>query len=66
MAQVVSRRPLAAESWVRARVNQRGICDGKVALGQAFLEFFDFPLSIYHSTIALQTNIIWGMRNILT
>jgi hypothetical protein len=25
-----------------------------------------FSLSIYHSTVALQTHIIWGMRNMLT
>jgi hypothetical protein len=28
-------------------------------------EFFGFYLS-YHSTVALQTHIIWGMRNMLT
>jgi hypothetical protein len=27
-----------------------------------FSEFFRFPLSMYHSTVALQTHIIWGMR----
>jgi hypothetical protein len=27
---------------------------------------FGFPLSIYHSTVALQTRIIWGMCNMLT
>jgi hypothetical protein len=31
-----------------------------------FSEFFGFPLSIYPSTAALQTHIIWGMRNMLT
>jgi hypothetical protein len=29
-------------------------------------EFFGFPLSIYHSTVVLQTHIIWAMRNMLT
>jgi hypothetical protein len=37
----------------------------KAALGQLFLRV-GFPLSIYHSTVAFQTHIIWGMRNILT
>jgi hypothetical protein len=31
-----------------------------------FSEFFGFTLSIYHSTNALQTPIIWGMRIMLT
>jgi hypothetical protein len=31
-----------------------------------FSEFFGFPLSVYHSTVALQTHIIWGMYNMLT
>jgi hypothetical protein len=63
MAQVVSRRPLTAEAWVRARV---GLVVDKVALGQVFLRVLRFPLSVYHSTVALQTHIIWGMRNMLT
>jgi hypothetical protein len=31
-----------------------------------FSEFFGFPLSIYHSIVALQTHIIRGIRNMLT
>jgi hypothetical protein len=30
-----------------------------------FSEFLDFPLSVHNSTVALQTDIIWGMRNLL-
>jgi hypothetical protein len=30
-----------------------------------FSEFFGLLLSIYHPTVALQTLIIWGMRNML-
>jgi hypothetical protein len=43
-----------------------GFVVDKVALGQVFSEFFGFPLSIYNSIVALQTHIIWGMRNVLT
>jgi hypothetical protein len=62
MAEVVSRRPLATEARVRAWVNPCGICGGQVALGQVFLRV----VLSYHSTVALQTHIIWGMRNMLT
>jgi hypothetical protein len=30
-----------------------------------FSEFFGLPLSVYHSAVAVQTHIIWGMRNML-
>jgi hypothetical protein len=68
MAQVVSRRTPTAEARVLARVNPCGICGGQRGTGTAFFfsEFFGFPLSIYNSTVALQTHIIWGMRNMLT
>jgi hypothetical protein len=33
MAQAVSRRPLTAEAWVRARVNPCEICGGKSGTG---------------------------------
>jgi hypothetical protein len=59
MAQVVSRWPLAAEAWVRARVNPCGIFGGQSSTGTGF------SLSVYQSTVALQTHIIWGMRNML-
>jgi hypothetical protein len=67
MAQVVSRQPLTVEARVRARVNPCGICGGQSGTGTGFSpSFFRFPLSVYHSTVALQTHIIWGMRNMLT
>jgi hypothetical protein len=47
MAQVVSRRPLSAESRVRARVNPCGICGGQSGTGIGLSpEFFGFPLSV--------------------
>jgi hypothetical protein len=56
MAQVVSRRPLTAEARVRVRVSPCGICGGQSGTGTGFFsEFFGFPLSIYHSTVDLQT-----------
>jgi hypothetical protein len=67
MAEVVSRRPLTVEAWVRALLNPCGICGGQSGAGTGFsLSSLVFPLSIYHSTITLQTHIIWGMRNMLT
>jgi hypothetical protein len=66
MAQVVSRWPLTAEAQVHARVNPCGICGGQHGTGTGFsLSFLVLP-SIYHSTVALQTHIIWGMCNMLT
>jgi hypothetical protein len=66
MAQVVSRRPLTAEARVRARVNPYGICGGQNNTGTGFSPSSSvFPCQ-YHATVALQTHIIWGMRNMLT
>jgi hypothetical protein len=66
MAQVVSSRPLTAEARVRARVNPCGICGGQSVTGTGFSPSSSvFPCQ-YHSTVALQTHIIWGMRNMLT
>jgi hypothetical protein len=58
-------RRLVADLSPRRSVHLGFMVD-KVALGQVFSEFFGFPLLIYHSTVALQTHIIWGMRNMLT
>jgi hypothetical protein len=66
MAQVISLWPLTAKARVRAQVNPCGICCGQSGTGTGFLyEFFGFPLSVYHSNYALQTHIMWGMRDML-
>jgi hypothetical protein len=66
MAQVVSRRSLTAEARVRTRVNIYGICGGQSGTGTGFSPSSSVSLCQYHSTVALQTHIIWGMRNMLT
>jgi hypothetical protein len=40
-----------------------GFVVDKVALGQVFLRVLRFFPCQYHSTVALQTHIIWGMNN---
>jgi hypothetical protein len=66
IAQVVSRRPVTAEAQVRARVNPCSIYGGQSGIGTRFSPSSSvFPCQ-YHSTVALQTHIIWGMRNMLT
>jgi hypothetical protein len=68
MAQVVSRRPLTAEDRVRAWVSPCGICgqSRQSGTGTGLSPTSSvFPCQ-YHSTVALQTRIIWGMRNMLT
>jgi hypothetical protein len=62
MAEVISHWPLAAE----ARVNPRGICSGQNGARTGFsLSSSVFPCQC-DSIVALQTHIIWGMRNMLT
>jgi hypothetical protein len=66
MAQVVSCRPLTAEARVRARVNPYEICGAQSGIGTGFSSSSSgFPCR-YHSTVALQTHIIWGICNMLT
>jgi hypothetical protein len=65
MAQVVSRRPLTAEARVRAWDNSCGTCGEQSGIGAGFSPSSSvFPCQ-YHSTVALQTHIIWEMRNML-
>jgi hypothetical protein len=66
MAQVVSRRPLTAEARVRARINPYGICGGQSDAGTCFSPSTSVFPCLYHSTVSLQVNIIWVMRNMLT
>jgi hypothetical protein len=64
--QAVIRRPLTAEARVHARVNPCGICGGQSGTGTGFSACSSVFTCQYHSTVALQTHIIWGMRNMLT
>jgi hypothetical protein len=66
MAQVVSRRPLTADARVRARVNPCGIFGGQCGTGTGFSPSYSVFLCQHHSTVALQTHIVWEMRNMLT
>jgi hypothetical protein len=60
MVQVVSRRLLTAEARVHARVNPSGICGEQSGTGTGFSPSSSvFPCQ-YHSTVALQTHIMWG------
>jgi hypothetical protein len=57
---------VTAEARVRARVNQCGISGGHSVTGASFSLSSSVFLCQYHSTVALQTHIIWGIRNRLT
>jgi hypothetical protein len=66
MAQVVSHRPVPAEARVHLRVNPCGIYSWQSGTGTGFSPSSSvFPCQ-YHSTVALQTRITWGMCNMLT
>jgi hypothetical protein len=66
MSQAVSRRPLTAEARVRAWFNPCWICGGQSGTGTGFSPSSSVFPCRYHSTVALQTHIIWGTRNMLT
>jgi hypothetical protein len=50
MAQVVSRRPLTVEAWVRSRVSPCGICGGQSGTGTGFLPSTSILSCQFHST----------------
>jgi hypothetical protein len=59
IGQVVSRRLLTADALVRSRGNPCGICGGQSGTGTGFSPSSSvFPCQ-YHSTVAVQTHIIW-------
>jgi hypothetical protein len=56
MVQVDSRRPLTAETWVRARVNVCGVCGGERVTKTDFSSISSaFPCR-YHITLALHSH----------
>jgi hypothetical protein len=66
VSRAVSHRPLTAEARVRTHVNPCGNCGGQSGTETGFSPSSSvFPCQ-YHSTVALQTYIIWGMRNMVT
>jgi hypothetical protein len=61
MAQV-SRRPLAAETWVRARARPCGICGGQSDTGARLSPSSSVLPCQYHSTVAVHAHIAWGIN----
>jgi hypothetical protein len=57
MAQVLTHRPLTAETWVRALVSPRGICGGQSDVKTGFSLNSTVPPSQYHSIVAVHTHI---------
>jgi hypothetical protein len=64
LAQVVSRRPLQAEAWVRVRISPCGIYVGQIVIGTG-LSLSSSVLSCqYHSTVTHHTLVSSGERTI--
>jgi hypothetical protein len=60
-AQAVSRRPLTAETRIRARVSLCEVCGGQSGTGTGCsLSFSVFPCQ-YHTTVDIHSHIIWGV-----
>jgi hypothetical protein len=55
----LSRRPLTAKAKVGTRINPCGICGGQSGTGTGFSPSSSVFSSVFHSTAALQTHIIW-------
>jgi hypothetical protein len=64
MAPVVSRKPVTVEAQVHAWVNPCRICGGQSGTGTGFSQSSSL-LPCQYITVALQTRIIWGIRNML-
>jgi hypothetical protein len=63
MAQAVSRRPVATDVQVRARISPRGIYGRQSDTVTFFYEFFGFFLSISFHRGPPYSYIIWGVNN---
>jgi hypothetical protein len=62
-AQAVSRRFRRESPSLRPDQSMWDLWWTKWQWARSFSEFFGFPLSMYHSTVALRTHVIWGMNN---
>jgi hypothetical protein len=60
MAQAVSRRPLTAEAWVRARLSPRGIYNGQRDTGTCFSSISSIFSPEYHPIVVIHTHISSG------